>query len=381
VVALSFALLGTDGAARRGRFATPHGTVETPVFMPCGTRGLVKAVTAAQVEETGTQILLANTYHLLQRPGEPTVAALGGLHTFMGWSRPILTDSGGFQVFSLSERRRLDEDGVSFTSEIDGNVIRLTPERCVAIQEALGADVIMPLDHCIEWPAAKEDVARSVATTLAWARRCAAARTRSDQALFGIVQGGVHEDLRRECAQALVGLDLPGYALGGFSVGEPKDLAAAVLAATAAVLPEAKPRYLMGVGTPHDFLDAVAAGIDMMDCVLPTRNARHAVALTRSGSLRLRNARHAADRSPLDAHCGCFTCRRHSRGYLRHLFQSDESLGGTLLTIHNLTYMADLARAARTAIAERRFAAFRDETLQELANASQDRGDAAAALL
>jgi queuine tRNA-ribosyltransferase len=367
VAPLRFELHAADGRARRGTLRTTHGSVETPVFMPCGTRGAIKGVTAAQVEETGTQMLLANSYHLLQRPGEATVAALGGLHRFMGWPRPILTDSGGFQVWSLGARREIDQDGVSFRSEIDGTEIRLTPERCVLVQEELGADVVMPLDHCIEYPAAKDAVARAVETTIAWARRSVAAKTRADQALFPIVQGGVFADLRRECAAALVELDMPGYALGGFSVGEPKDVSGPALEAAVAALPADKPRYLMGVGTPGDFLDAVACGVDMMDCVLPTRNARHALALTWHGAVRLRNARHAADAAPLDDACRCFTCRSHERGYLRHLFLAGESLGGTLLTIHNLTFMEDLARAARAAIEAGRFEAMRTETLARLA--------------
>jgi queuine tRNA-ribosyltransferase len=366
VAPIRFELVASDGAARRGRLTTPHGDVETPVFMPCGTRGAVKGVTAAEVRATGTQMILANTYHLLQRPGADTVAALGGVHRFMGWDRPILTDSGGFQVWSLAKRRSLDADGVTFQSEIDGSEIRLTPERCVAVQEQIGADVIMPLDHCIEFPATREAVAESVRTTVAWARRSVAAKTRADQALFPIVQGGVHADLRRECAAALAELDMPGYALGGFSVGEPKDVSAPALAAGAAALPADRPRYLMGVGTPSDFLDAVAVGIDMMDCVLPTRNARHAVALTWSGPLRLRNARHVRDDSPLDGACRCFACAHHSRGYIRHLFQVGETLGGTLLTVHNLAFMADLAGATRAAVEAGRFAAFRTETLERI---------------
>ncbi len=372
VAAFGFTVLATDGAARRGRLATPHGDVETPVFMPCGTRGAVKGATAAQLAETGARMILANTYHLLQRPGEDVVAALGGLHRFMGWSGPILTDSGGFQVFSLAKRRRMDADGATFQSEIDGREIRLTPERCVAVQEKLGADVVMPLDHCIEYPATREAVADAVTTTVAWARRSVAAKTRADQALFPIVQGGVFPDLRRDCAARLVELDMPGYALGGFSVGEPKDVAAEALAATADALPANRPRYLMGVGTPTDFLDAVAVGVDMMDCVLPTRNARHAVALTRDGPLRLRNAKHARDDAPLDASCRCFTCSRHERGYLRHLFQVGETLGGTLVTIHNLVFMADLARDARAAVESRRFAAFRADALRRLAGSDDD---------
>jgi queuine tRNA-ribosyltransferase len=369
LTAFGFDLLAADGPARRGRLTTPHGAIETPVFMPCGTRGAVKGVTASEVEDAGVQMLLANTYHLLQRPGAPTVAALGGLHAFMGWRGPILTDSGGFQVWSLAERRAMDPDGVTFQSEIDGATIRLTPERCVEVQEHLGADVIMPLDHCIEYPAEKADVARAVALTVEWARRSVAAKRRPDQALFPIVQGGVFADLRQECAAALVELDMPGYALGGFSVGEPGDVSRPALEATCGALPAGKPRYLMGVGDPTDFLDAVAAGVDMMDCVLPTRNARHAVALTWNGAMRLKNAKHAQDTAPLDPECRCFTCARHSRGYLRHLFQVGETLGGTLLTIHNLTFMGDLGRATREAVVEKRFAAFREETTRRLSGA------------
>jgi len=366
VASFAFAVLATDGPARRARFETPHGAVDTPVFMPCGTRAAIKGLPAEDVARAGTQILLANTYHLLQRPGPGVIAALGGIHRFMAWDRPVLTDSGGFQVWSLGERRRLDADGVTFRSEIDGDEVRLTPESCVAAQERIGADVIMPLDHCLEYPATRDDAAAAVRTTIDWARKSVAAKTRADQALFPIVQGGMHADLRLECAQALVELGMPGHALGGFSVGEPREVAAPVLAAAAAALPADRPRYLMGVGTPRDFLDAVAAGVDMMDCVLPTRNARHALALTWRGPLRLRNARHATDPAPLDPDCPCATCARHSRAYLRHLFQVGETLGGTLLTIHNLAFMADLGRATRAAIEEGRFAAFRAGALARL---------------
>ena len=366
VAAFSFAVLATDGPARRARFTTPHGGVETPVFMPCGTRAAIKGLPAEDVARAGTQILLANTYHLLQRPGPGVIASLGGIHRFMAWDRPVLTDSGGFQVWSLGERRRIDADGVTFRSEIDGSEVRLTPASCVDAQEKIGADVVMPLDHCLEYPATRDDAATSVRTTIEWVRRSVAAKTRADQALFPIVQGGMHIDLRLECAQELVELGMPGHALGGFSVGEPREVAEPVLAVTAAALPADRPRYLMGVGTPRDFLDAVALGVDMMDCVLPTRNARHALALTWRGPLRLRNARHATDPAPLDPDCRCATCARHSRAYLRHLFQVGETLGGTLLTIHNLAFMADLGRATRSAIEEGRFAAFRAAALARL---------------
>jgi queuine tRNA-ribosyltransferase len=341
--------------ARAGRFTTPHGVFETPVFMPVATRGALKSLTASQLEETGAEIVLANAYHLAQRPGADVVAALGGLHRLMNWTRPILTDSGGFQVFSLAERRVLDDDGVTFRSEIDGSPVRLTPESALAIEESLGADIVMPLDHCIEHAASKDEVAAAVERTIAWARRSVAAKKRADQALFPIVQGGVHEDLRRACAEALTELDAPGYACGGFLVGEEKPLAWQVLRASNACLPRAKPRYVMGVGTPEDFLDAVAAGSDMMDCVLPTRNARHACALTRDGPLRLKNAVHARDERPVDPACRCYACRTASRGYLRHLCHVGEATGATLLTIHNLTFMMDLVREARAAIRAGRF--------------------------
>lgn len=367
MTSFGFTLDATDGGARAGTLRTPHGGAETPAFMPVGTRAAMKVMTVRDLREAGAGIVLANAYHLMQRPGEEVVRELGGVHRFMGWDGPMLTDSGGFQVWSLAELRRMDRDGVTFKSEIDGNLLRLTPESSVAVQEALGADIIMPLDHCIEYPAEHADVARAVDTTIDWARRAAAARTRADQALFPIVQGGVYEDLRVSCAQALVELDAPGYASGGFSVGEPSEQTWHVLAATNAHLPADRPRYLMGVGTPRDFLDAVAVGVDMMDCVLPTRNARHKHALTRHGSLRLRNLKHARDPRPLDEECACWTCAHHSRGYLRHLAQVDEPLVWTLLAIHNVAYMLDLARATRTAIREGRFEAFRRDVLAGLA--------------
>ncbi len=365
---LSFRLDATDGAARAGTIETLHGACETPLFMPVGTRAAMKVMTVRDLCDAGAGIVLANAYHLMQRPGADVVRDLGGLHRFMGWDGPLLTDSGGFQVWSLAARREMDADGVTFRSEIDGDRLRLTPESSVAVQEALGADIIMPLDHCIEYPATRGAVAEAVATTVAWARRAVAAQTRDDQALFPIVQGGVHEDLRVECAQALVELDAPGYASGGFSVGEPSETTWQVLAATNEVLPAERPRYVMGVGTPQDFLAAVATGVDMMDCVLPTRNARHKYAHTRRGTLRMRNLEHARDPRPLDERCGCVTCRTHSRGYLRHLSQIDEPLVWTLLAIHNVTFMLDLARSARRAIREGRFAAHRAAVLAELAD-------------
>ena len=367
MTSFSFSLDATDGSARAGTIRTPHGPCETPVFMPVGTRAAMKVMTVQDLRTAGAGIVLANAYHLMQRPGEDVVRDLGGIQRFMGWDGPMLTDSGGFQVWSLAELRRMDEDGVTFKSEIDGDMLRLTPESSVAVQEALGADIIMPLDHCIEYPAEHAAVARAVDTTVRWAGRAMAAKTRSDQALFPIVQGGVYEDLRVACAQALVELDAPGYASGGFSVGEPSEQTWHVLAATNAVLPADRPRYLMGVGTPEDFLAAVAVGVDMMDCVLPTRNARHKHAHTRNGTLRMRNLKHARDTRPLDDQCRCSTCTTHSRGYLRHLSQMDEPLVWTLLSIHNVTFMLDLARGARDAVREGRFAAFRAGALAALA--------------
>ena len=359
VAPFSFAVLATDGPARRGRFTTPHGTVETPVFMPCGTRAAIKGLPAADVARAGTQILLANTYHLLQRPGPDVVAALGGIHRFMAWDLPVLTDSGGFQVWSLGERRRLDADGVTFRSEIDGNEVRLTPESCVAAQERIGADVIMPLDHCLEYPATKDDAAASVRTTIDWARRSVAAKTREDQALFPIVQGGMHADLRLECAQALVELDMPGHALGGFSVGEPRDTAAPVLAAAAAALPADRPRYLMGVGDPQSLVDAVALGVDLFDCVLPSRLGRHGTVLTDDGRINLRNARFARDDEPIDASGPSPVSGRYSRGYVRHLLATDEPTGRRLLTLHNVGWLLRFVERMRLSIEEQRFAAFR----------------------
>jgi queuine tRNA-ribosyltransferase len=370
VSAFRFELLAEDPGtrARAGAFHTPHGPFQTPAFIPVGTRGAMKALTAAQLEDTGAQIVLANAYHLMQRPGEDVVRELGGLHAFMGWNGPILTDSGGFQVWSLADLARVDEDGVTFKSEVDGRMLRFTPESTIAVEEALGADIVMPLDHCIEYPAARADVEAAVERTIAWARRCIAAKSRADQALFPIVQGGVFPDLRRRCAEALLALEpQPGYALGGFSVGEKGEEAAPAVRATVDLLPRDRPRYLMGVGHPADFLDAIAEGVDMMDCVLPTRNARHAGALTRTGRLQMRNARFSRSDAPLDEECGCLTCTRHSRGYVRHLAKANEMLAWILLSIHNVTFLNDLARGAREAIHAGRYDAYREEVKSRMA--------------
>ncbi len=360
-------------AARTGTFTTPHGDVRTPAFMPVGTQGTVKGVDAGRLRETGAQMILANTYHLTLRPGEHAVAALGGLHSFMQWNGPILTDSGGFQIFSLAERAVIGEQGVRFQSHIDGATIELTPERAVAIQEQLGSDVAMVLDHVVRLPSDREAIAEAMRRSLRWAERCRAAATRRDQALFAIVQGGLDAELRCESAERLVALQFPGYAIGGLSVGEtPADMYRA-LDFTMPRLPIDRPRYLMGVGRPQDLLEAIARGVDLFDCVLPTRNGRNAMAFTDQGPLRLRNQQHAFDRNPIDPTCACIACR-HSRGYMRHLFQADEMLGPMLVSIHNLTYYQRLIAGAREAIATGRFAQFCQERHRGWGNRGVDGG-------
>jgi queuine tRNA-ribosyltransferase len=342
--------------ARLGRLTTPHGAVETPVFMPVGTRGAVKGLMPDQLDRAGTQMVLANTYHLAQRPGAEVVAELGGLHQFMSWNGPILTDSGGFQVFSLATLTDIDDTGVTFKSHIDGAMMRLDPTRAIHIQEQLGADIVMCLDQCPALPASTAVLERALQRTVRWAAESKRAQRREDQALFGIVQGGLDLDLRRRCLDALLAIDFPGYAIGGLSVGEDPDDMAAFLDAFAADLPEDRPRYLMGVGRPVDILRAVAAGVDMFDCVLPTRNGRNSFAFTREGYLRLRNAKYKTDDRPLEADCDCETCRRFSRGYLRHLFLADEMLGPILVSLHNIAYYHRWMRRIRSAIADGRFA-------------------------
>lgn len=359
-----FELLTADGPARRGRFQTAHGVVETPVFMPVGTQGTVKGLTPQQLRDAGATIILGNTYHLTLRPGDALVAEMGGLHRFMAWDRPILTDSGGFQVFSLALKRKLNDHGVVFQSHIDGATLELSPERAVEIQENLGSDIAMCLDECPPHGASPEAMRAAVARTIHWAQRSRAAQRRPDQALFGIVQGGTDLALRAECARALVDLDFPGYALGGFSVGEPVADMHAALGGAAALLPEHKPRYLMGVGRPQDLLAGVAAGIDMFDCVMPTRNGRNALAFTSTGRLRLRNAVHKRDPAPLESGCPCYTCGTFSRAYLHHLFIADEMLGPTLLSLHNVAFYCRLMEQARAAIEARRFAEFHAECMQ-----------------
>jgi len=363
--AIRWELLARDGRARLGRLTTPHGVVDTPAFMPVGTRGTVKGLLPEQLRAAGVQMLLANTYHLALRPGAEIVAQLGGLHRFMAWHGPILTDSGGYQVFSLAGIRRLSDQGVEFRSPVDGSWLLLTPERAVQIQELLGSDIAMCLDECPPFDAGEAVLGQAVRRTCHWAERCRQAHRRADQALFAIVQGGLNLELRQQCARALVALDFPGYALGGFSVGEPPDWMYPVLAATAESLPEDKPRYLMGVGRPQDILEAVAAGVDLFDCVLPTRNGRNAQAFVRTGVLRLRNAIHRTDPRPLDEDCPCPACRYYSRAYLHHLFHAEEMLGPILLSLHNVTFYQRLMAEIRQAIASGQFAQYRAARLAQ----------------
>jgi len=357
--AFGFELHHTDAhcAARRSTFHTPHGAVELPAFMPVGTQGAVKALTIDQVRSTGAQMILGNTYHLALRPGEDVVRDLGGLHKFIGWDGPILTDSGGFQLYSLAQNTKVTEQAAIFRSHIDGRLLELSPERAIAIQEALGSDVAMVLDHVIALPAEDDAIRDACDRTIRWAARCKAAQARSDQAQFAIVQGGLNPELRVWCARQLAELDFPGYAVGGLSVGESPDEMYKILDVVCPAMPRDKPRYLMGVGTPQDLLNAIRRGIDLFDCVLPTRNGRNAMAFTDAGPVRLRNNVHQRDDRTLEEGCPCLACR-HSRAYLRHLFMADEMLGPILLTHHNLTYYQRLLADARKSIEEDRFTAF-----------------------
>ncbi|HEY9642725.1 MAG TPA: tRNA guanosine(34) transglycosylase Tgt [Coleofasciculaceae cyanobacterium] len=341
--------------ARAGLFSTPHGVVATPRFMPVGTLANVKTVTPDQLQAAGAQMVLANTYHLHLQPGEDIVSKAGGLHRFMGWNQPILTDSGGFQVFSLSEIRAIAEAGVTFRSPRDGQIIHLTPERSIQIQNALGADVIMAFDECPPYPASRAAVSEATDRTYRWLERCIAAHQRSDQALFGIVQGGVYPDLRQQAAKALATLDLPGYAIGGVSVGEPAELIETIVTATTPLLPAHKPRYLMGVGTYREMARSIAAGIDLFDCVIPTRLARHGNALVGGERWNVKNARYREDFTPLDADCPCYACQNFSRAYISHLLRSQELLAYTLLSIHNITELIRFTQRIREAILSDRF--------------------------
>ena len=360
--ALKFEVTSQDGSARAGLLHTPHGAVQTPVFAPVGTQATVKALTPQQLEELGATLILANSYHLHLRPGDKLIADLGGLHQFMSWNHPILTDSGGFQVFSLAKRRHVDADGVTFQSHLDGSEHRFTPENVIEIQENLGADIIMTLDECPQ-PYDREYNQEALQRTHAWAERCLAAKSRSDQALFGIVQGGVFPDLREQSAAFIASRDFPGIAIGGLSVGETPEEMHAMIEVVNAVLPEDRPRYLMGVGAPNDLVECVLQGVDMFDCVLPTRMARNHTALTRLGRLNLRNSPFADDRRPIDDTCTCYTCRTFSRAYLRHLCVAKEMLAATLLSIHNIHSLTALADDLRQAITEARLEDFADEFL------------------
>jgi queuine tRNA-ribosyltransferase len=366
-MSFSFQVEATSGAARAGRFVTPHGEVETPVFMPVGTLGSVKGVPQDTLEELGVQILLNNTYHLYLRPGVETIRQLGGVQKFMGWKRPILTDSGGFQVFSLSELRKVTEEGVSFRSHLDGSSHFFSPESALEAEIGLGADIIMAFDECTEFPAERERTRQSMKLTLRWARRSKdyfeqhkrevpwhgetlAAGSEQTQALFGIVQGGMYADLRRESAERTVEIDFPGYAIGGLSVGEPRGKTWEMVEAAIALLPAARPRYVMGVGTPEEIVQYAALGVDMMDCVLPTRAARHGLLFTSEGKVSIKKQCYAGDERPLDPNCGCKVCRRYSRAYLRHLYSSHEVLAQVLNTVHNLSYYLDTISRVRHAI-------------------------------
>ncbi|MGB0129249.1 MAG: tRNA guanosine(34) transglycosylase Tgt [Rhodocyclaceae bacterium] len=351
-----FEILGTDGAARRGRLTLAHGTVETPTFMPVGTYGSVKAMSPEELQSLGAQIVLGNTFHLWLRPGLEVIAAHGGLHRFMGWNGPILTDSGGFQVFSLGALRKITEEGVKFASPVNGDRLFLTPEGSMEIQRTLNSDIVMIFDECTPYPADHQQAADSMRLSLRWAERSRKAHEGNPNALFGIVQGGMFEDLRDESLRELERIGFDGYAVGGLSVGEPKEDMARILAHTAPRLPAAKPRYLMGVGTPEDIVLAVTRGIDMFDCVLPTRNGRNGWLFTRRGTVKIRNAVHAKDDGPLDPDCGCYTCSNFTRGYLHHLQRINEILGARLNTLHNLFYYQQLMGELREAIAAGRLA-------------------------
>ena len=381
----SFRVTHTDGRARRGVLATPHGAVETPAFMPVGTQGAVKAITHRDLDALGAEIILANTYHLFLRPGDELIARLGGLHRFSGWTRPILTDSGGYQIFSLAARRTIDEAGAQFRSHLDGSSHVLTPERAVDIQARLGSDIAMVLDECVAHPCEPGPAADAMRRTLRWARR---ARTRmlelrshdiagvtvtnTGQAQFGIVQGSVYPDLRNESAVETVAIGFEAYAIGGLSVGEPADLMYDIVSQTAPLLPQTAPRYLMGTGTPADLVESVALGIDLFDCVLPTRNARNGQLFSSEGRLNIKNARYAEDQRPVDPSCACYTCRTFSRAYLRHLFIAGEIGASALNTLHNLNFYLDTMRRIRDAIAFGRFESFRRAFHQSLSRHSTE---------
>ena len=364
MAAVTYELIKKDSRtkARRGRVNTPHGPIETPVFMPVGTAGTVKAMKPEEVRDMGAQIILGNTYHLYLRPGHEVVKAAGGLHKFMNWERAILTDSGGFQVFSLGAMRKISEEGVEFRSHIDGSKHMLSPEKSMEIQNALGSDIMMAFDECAPYPADRNYVKNSLERTTRWLKRCKEYHKNTEQrSLFGIMQGGMYKDLRKQSAEEIVELDLPGYAIGGLSVGEPKEIMYEVMDDCVDYLPADKPRYLMGVGSPDCLFEGVERGIDMFDCVLPTRIARHGMAMTSQGRVNIKNAKYERDFTPLDPNCDCYTCRNYSKAYLRHLFKSDEILSSMLMTTHNLHFLVNTMAGIRKAIEEDRFLEYKKE--------------------
>ena len=364
MAAVTYELIKKDSRtkARRGRVNTPHGPIETPVFMPVGTAGTVKAMKPEEVRDMGAQIILGNTYHLYLRPGHEVVKAAGGLHKFMNWERAILTDSGGFQVFSLGAMRKISEEGVEFRSHIDGSKHMLSPEKSMEIQNALGSDIMMAFDECAPYPADRNYVKNSLERTTRWLKRCKEYHKNTEQqSLFGIMQGGIYKDLRKQSAEEIVELDLPGYAIGGLSVGEPKEIMYEVMDDCVDYLPADKPRYLMGVGSPDCLFEGVERGIDMFDCVLPTRIARHGMAMTSQGRVNIKNAKYERDFTPLDPNCDCYTCRNYSKAYLRHLFKSDEILSSMLMTTHNLHFLVNTMAGIRKAIEEDRFLEYKKE--------------------
>ncbi len=376
-MAVKYELIKTcaQTGAQLGRLHTPHGVIDTPTFMPVGTQASVKGMSPEELKSLGAQIILSNTYHLFLRPGHELVKEAGGLHRFMNWDRPILTDSGGFQVFSLSEMRKITEEGVEFRSHINGDKLSLTPESATQVQNALGSDILMAFDECPPYPAEYEYVKQSTERTSRWAERCLKAHQRPhDQALFGIVQGGMHKDLRKMSAMDLTSLDFPGYAIGGLSVGESKPLMYEMLEETVPHLPSHKPRYLMGVGSPDALLEGSIRGVDMFDCVLPTRIARNGTLMTSQGRMVVRNAKYTNDFSPLDPECSCYACRNYSRAYIRHLIKADEMFGLRLTTIHNLHFLVQLMAQVREAIREDRLGTFRDEFFEKYGMAHNESG-------
>lgn len=364
----SFKLLKTDSnsKARLGKMITPSGEVETPTFMPVGTQGTIKSLTAKQLKEIGVEILLANAYHLYLQPGHETVRKLGGLHKFMCWDKPILTDSGGFQIYSLGVLQRIKQEGIYFTSHIDGSKHFISPEDAIEIQKALDSDIAMCLDECLPYPSDKADVKQSIKLTLNWAKRCRSQMGKGEQALFGIVQGGIYPEFRKECIEKLRQIDFDGYAMGGLSVGEPKDIMYQVLEYCSPLLPEKKPRYVMGIGKPEDLCECIRLGYDLFDCVIPTRNARNGCLFTCKGRIMIKNQKYAHDERPLDEDCDCYTCRNYSRAYLRHLFMAKEILSAVLNTYHNLYFYLDIIKKIRQSIKENCFEIFRKDFINKL---------------